>query len=66
MFKQPPKIAGGMLLNLNFPQKKTSCQTEYAKDLQKRLKVTYQIDQKAIKKAEDWARGMICVSVALS
>ena len=50
MYGRKPRLAADVLLDLQFPGSGTHCQTEYAKDLKKRLETTYQVAQEAIKK----------------
>ena len=57
MYGRKPRLAADVLLDLQFPGSGTRCQTEYAKDLKKRLETTYQVAQEAIKKAASRAKG---------
>ena len=53
MYGRQPRLAA----DLQFPGSGTRCQTDYAKDLNKRLDTTYQVAQEAMKKAASRAKG---------
>ena len=57
LFGRHPRLAVDVLLNLKSSEHEKRCSTEYMKDLQKRLKRTYQIAQEAMKKASRRAKG---------
>ena len=56
LFGWQPRLAADVLLDLHTPGSGARCQTEYIKDLQKRLKVTYKVAQDAMKKAASRAK----------
>ena len=56
LFGRQPRLAADVLLDLHTPGSGARCQTEYIKDLQKRLKVTYRVAQDAMKKAASRAK----------
>ena len=56
MFGRQPRLAIDVLLNLKSSEHEKRCSAEYMKDLQKRLKRTYQISQEAMKKASRRAK----------
>ena len=56
LFGRQPRLAADVLLNLHTPGSGARCQTEYIKDLQKRLKMTYRVAQYAMKKAASRAK----------
>ena len=57
LFGRQPRLAIDVLLNLKSSEHEKRCLTEYMKDLQKRLKRTYQIAQEAMKKTSRRAKG---------
>ena len=57
MYGRQPRLAADVLLDLQFPGSGTRCQTEYAKDIKKRLETTYQVAQEVMKKAASHAKG---------
>ena len=67
LFGRQPRLAVDVLLNLKSSEHEKRCSTEYMKDLQKRLKRTYQIAQEAMKKASRRAKGRydLCVRGAV-
>ena len=56
LFGRQPRLAADVLLNLHTPGSGARCQTEYIKDLQKRLKMMYRVAQYAMKKAASRAK----------
>ena len=63
LLRLQPRLAVDVLLNLNSPGDETRYSAECTKDLQKRLKMTYQIAQKVMKKVYRRAMGRydLCV-----
>ena len=57
MHGRQPRLAADVLLVLQLTGSGTRCQTEYAKDLKKRLETTCQVAQEAMKKAASRAKG---------